>query len=269
MHEHWPWLLGCWVVVMILVPLVSTRGAMGPSAIRVVAASTLAYAIAFDLAFIAQELALVLPKAFVPGLHPILFHNNHDWTGDAPIAELLQGTGALATFALGLAALAFRPRSPTLRLLIAWFAYGALVQSLAQCVVAAILPGNDVGRAFLYLGLTAPVRWAIAMVSMAALIALLRIVAMRLAAAGIGIALAIASLLLGTLLVLPYRVPGSIDQVVFVPVAVAVIGGFWLVRWLGRSAVAAKAAASPRLLAGIAIGLLLLFQIVLRPGIPF
>src|ERR1044072_8261141 len=52
--------------------------------------------LAFNLVFILQDFFLVLPKVLVPGLHPILFHNNHDWSGSDPIAELLQGTGALA-----------------------------------------------------------------------------------------------------------------------------------------------------------------------------
>ena len=32
----------------------------------------------------------------IPGLRPTLYHNNHNWQGDDPIAFLLQGTGALA-----------------------------------------------------------------------------------------------------------------------------------------------------------------------------
>ena len=61
--------------------------------------SMLAYALAFNLTFFIQELFLVLPKAMVPDLTATLFHNNHDWTGTAPIAELFQGTGALAILA--------------------------------------------------------------------------------------------------------------------------------------------------------------------------
>ena len=64
-------------------------------------ASTLAFVLAFNLQFFFQELFLVVPKALTPGLEPTLFHNNHAWTGDRPVAELFQGTGALATLIAG------------------------------------------------------------------------------------------------------------------------------------------------------------------------
>ncbi|MEO6104330.1 MAG: hypothetical protein ABIP44_11945, partial [Pseudoxanthomonas sp.] len=64
---------------------------------RLVALSTLLYVVAFNLVFFVQELFLVLPKAFTPGLRPTLFHNNHLWQGEHALASLFQGTGALAT----------------------------------------------------------------------------------------------------------------------------------------------------------------------------
>lgn len=66
-----------------------------------VALSALLYTVAFNLVFFVQELFLVLPKAFTPGLQPTLFHNNRLWEGEHPLASLFQGTGALATFLLG------------------------------------------------------------------------------------------------------------------------------------------------------------------------
>src|ERR1700733_13788686 len=60
--------------------------------------SALLYALAFNLIFFIQELFLVLPKAFTPGLRPTLFHNNHRWEGDNSLASLFQGTGALGIF---------------------------------------------------------------------------------------------------------------------------------------------------------------------------
>src|ERR1700731_1580515 len=65
-------------------------------------ASALWYALAFNLIFFIQELFLVLPKALTPGLRPILFHNNHRWEGQNPLASLFQGTGALSIFVTGL-----------------------------------------------------------------------------------------------------------------------------------------------------------------------
>src|SRR5262245_10284542 len=63
---------------------------------RLVLTSALACTLAFNLTFFIQELFLVVPKALTPGLSPTLFHNNHTWTGTHPLAELFQGTGALA-----------------------------------------------------------------------------------------------------------------------------------------------------------------------------
>jgi hypothetical protein len=56
----------------------------------------LLYTLAFNLTFFIQELFLVVPKALTPGLRPTLFHNNHLWQGEHPLASLFQGTGALA-----------------------------------------------------------------------------------------------------------------------------------------------------------------------------
>src|SRR5215469_5578919 len=69
---------------------------------RLILASALFCTLAFNLVFFVQELLLTLPKAFVPGVHVWLYHNNHHWTGDAPILSLLQGTGGVADLAMGL-----------------------------------------------------------------------------------------------------------------------------------------------------------------------
>ena len=57
---------------------------------------------AFNLVFFVQELALVIPKSLLPGVHATLFHNNHQWVGDAPHIALLQGTGMVADLVVGL-----------------------------------------------------------------------------------------------------------------------------------------------------------------------
>src|SRR6185312_6064139 len=103
------------------------------------APSILQCALAFNLTFFWQELWLVIPKALTPGLHPVLFHNNHDWTGASRWTELLQGTGALATLASGLAfsgALALGKRaSPGWRLFFFWMAFQGLFQALSQLAI--------------------------------------------------------------------------------------------------------------------------------------
>ena len=63
--------------------------------------SALLYTLAFNLTFFIQELFLVVPKVLTPGLRPTLYHNNHLWLGENPLARLFQGTGALAIFISG------------------------------------------------------------------------------------------------------------------------------------------------------------------------
>jgi hypothetical protein len=104
---------------------------------RLTICSALLYVLAFNLTFFVQELFLVLPKALTPGLRPTLFHNNHRWEGEHPLASLLQGTGALAILASGVVCALLlrrgRGRSGTARLFLIWMAYngffpGASVQ---------------------------------------------------------------------------------------------------------------------------------------------
>src|SRR5207302_1407468 len=133
--------------------------------------SALLYTLAFNLTFFIQELFLVLPKAFLPGVRPTLFHNNDDWVGENPLTSLFQGTGALAIFVSGIAFgfLLHRRavRSSTLRQFIIWMAYHSLFQSLPQAPWGALNTGGDVGVAMHYLGLGPTAQLACALASMA------------------------------------------------------------------------------------------------------
>jgi hypothetical protein len=71
--------------------------------LRLTINSAVLYAFSFNLIFFVQEFFLVLPKALTPGLRPTLFHNNHTWTGENSVANLFQGTGALAIFLAAIA----------------------------------------------------------------------------------------------------------------------------------------------------------------------
>lgn len=251
-----------------------------PWDLRLSLASALFYTLAFNLVFIGQELALAIPKALTPGLHPVLFHNNHTWTGDNPLARLLQGTGVLFDLAAGLVAVLWlartRSRSASLRLLVIWIAYAGLFQGLPQAVAGAVLPGNDLGMAEDYLGLGPG-----AMRGLAAL------ATVGMAAAGLFLAGQVAALappgadrrafvfrtavlpgLAGTLLVLPFRVPGSLEQVVIVPVAVALLGLSWMQAGAWRSTPPVSSDPPRMLLPLLAnLAVLALFQILLRPGV--
>jgi hypothetical protein len=108
--------------------------------------SAMLYALAFNLIFLIQELFLVLPKALTPGLRPTLFHNNHTWTGENPLAHLFQGAGALAIFlsAIGCAYLLRRLPAPSssVRLFLVWMAFNGFFQSLPQVVIGSIRTGE-------------------------------------------------------------------------------------------------------------------------------
>ena len=249
--------------------------------------SLLAYVLAFNLTFFIQELFLVLPKALVPGLQPTLYHNNHNWTGEVAIADLFQGTGALAILVTGLVFALIAARQSRPSFLVLWMAFHGLFQSLPQFVVGAITAGNDVGQAYDYLRLGATGETALALAALAAMpIAGLLLGRRFLAAAWdarqvesargrYGFLLRIAGLpaLAAIPVLILFRVPREFIEVLLPPVLVPLFGFAWLQlaafrpRGEARPGGAAPDRVLPLLLACMA--LLALFQLVLRPGIPF
>jgi hypothetical protein len=235
--------------------------------------------------FFWQELWLVVAKALTPGLHPILYHNNHAWTGDAPNVELLQGSGALATFTSGLTFLVglayVRRASATWRLLLFWMAFQGLNQSLTQLAIGAVLPGNDIGRTLAYLHVGAGAKWGLFAFALAGLAA----AGNSLARAYPGVSVPGATvltrafvqemlliLLPATVLIVPFRVPRDPIEVAFVPLFVNLVGVGWLamgattVRGVRSDIVGRPAVIGPAL---ALVAILLIFQLILRPGIPF
>ncbi len=253
--------------------------------------SALLYALAFNLIFFIQELFLVLPKALTPGLRPTLFHNNHRWEGDNPLASLFQGTGALATLVTGLicAFLLKRGvgRSSAMRLFLIWMAYNGFMQSLPQVVVGSIEPQNDVGMAMEYLQIGAPAKTAAAFVALIAIAAAalkLRGPLLSLAEKADDIAtgrlrtafmlrVAAVPALAAILLIIPFRIPRNWVEVVAVPVVVTIIGVAWIQAgaWAvaGVKAQGTLGSKSAAYACGALLILLLIFQFVLRPGIRF
>jgi hypothetical protein len=249
------------------------------------------YALAFNLIFFVQELFLVLPKAFLPGVRPTLFHNNHAWEGEHPLTRLFQGTGALATLLLGVVCLLLlrrgAGRSIPVRLFLIWVAYCGLFMALPQVVIGALNPGNDVGMAMDYLQFGASAK------VVAALLALITMPILALSLLGPLLTLAdhqsaissagartrflfqIATLptLVGVALILPFRIPREPIEVVLLPVLVTVIGIAWMQAgaWRVRTAQANGSASELRLAVPMSalVLLLLVFQFVLRPGIGF
>jgi len=253
--------------------------------------SALLFALAFNLIFFVQELFLVLPKALTPGLRPILFHNNHTWTGENPLASLFQGTGALAIFITGLGcALLLKRRvggSSSVRLFLIWMAYNGFLQSLPQVVIGAVEPQNDVGMAmdFLHFGATAKTAAALAaLVAIAALALSLRAPLLSVAphAADIGggrarsrfmFRVSTLPALAAILLIVPFRVPRNWVEVVAVPTVVTIIGVAWIQAgaWavVGVQASGRSNSKSTAYALGALLMLLLVFQFALRPGVKF
>jgi hypothetical protein len=277
--------------------LAGTRRWRGPTAPATVSegwpltlSSALLYALAFNATFFIQELFLVIPKALTPGLRPTLFHNNHTWQGDHPLASLFQGTGAAAILLSGLAcAILARPstdRPPTVRLFLIWLTYSGLFMALPQVVMGAVFPRNDVGMAMEYLRLGSPLRVALALAALAAIPPIaLRLVRALLALAGpadlasaearnafVFRAATLPGFLAIPLIVL-FRVPREFVEVVVLPALVTGVGIVWMQAGAWRVAaeprVRGERAPSVTVPAAALAALLLVFQIVLRPGLRF
>ena len=134
--------------------------------------SAVLYALAFNLIFFLQELFLVLGKRAL-GLKAFLYHNNHNWVGEHPMTLLMQGSGALAIFLIGLICLViFRfilYSNNIWKLFVLWLAFHGLIQSIPQVMVAYFAPGTDVGEALVgYLNLSQPFLIILAITSMIA-----------------------------------------------------------------------------------------------------
>lgn len=265
----------------------------GARAWTLVVQSALLCAFAFNLIFFIQELFLVLPKALTPGLRPTLFHNNHHWTGDNPLARLFQGTGALATLITAAACALWlkyrRPQSVTVRLLVIWTIFHGSFEALPQFVIGAFLPQNDVGMAMAYLGLSQAAKWVAALVAVITMIWVARELTrpfLELAAsaqdqiatpggrARAVFRIATLPALVALLLVIPFRVPGTPDQVLLAPVIMITVGILCLQGTAGFATNARPGAASVVLsstlwpLAALLVQLAV-FQLVLRRGIDF
>lgn len=253
--------------------------------------STLLYVLAFNLTFFIQELALVIPKALTPGLRPTLFHNNHSWDGQSPLAALFQGTGALATLATGVACALWLRRgagkSATQRLFLFWMAYSGVFMALPQVAIGALSDKSDVGMAMDYFQLGATSKTIAALAALAFIpLAAISLGRLLLAAVGsqqqIGHAkgrsrLVFMSATLPGMLALPaillFRVPRELIEVLLVPLVVTVVGLAWMQAWAWRARIkaphgAGTAGSIARPLIAV-LCLFLIFQGLLRPGVPF
>lgn len=242
--------------------------------------------IAFNLTFLIQEVFLVLPKALV-GLRPTLFHNDHKWAGSAPIAELFEGTGAVAILITGVTSKALADRqkaTSAVTLLMLWMGFEGLFQSLPQFVLGAMLPGNDVGRAYAYLHLSVVAQ---------AFIAAAALTAIPLAGLWVGRSFlsigadhgdwrsrtaflaqfAAIPALCSVPFIVPFRIPREAVEVVLLPLLVNAMGAAWVLAaaWIPPDPSAIPEPVFRRVWpASFAVLLLLaFFQLVLRHGMRF
>jgi hypothetical protein len=256
---------------------------------RLMASAALWFAIAFNLTFLIQELFLALPKALLPGVHPTLFHNNHTWRGEHPLTSLFQGTGVLATFAsAGVCARLLQRRPPVsrdMRLFLIWMIYDGLLMGLPQIANGAVNGASDAGMAMGYLGLAEETRTVLALMALAAI----PVVALKLTRPLLELAdnpdrlaggrarsvfisnIATVPALIGLLLIIPFRVPREWLEVLAPPVVVTAIGIAWIQagawRMHGVTPAQVVPLRSPRVPLLLLLGLLLVFQLLLRPGI--
>jgi hypothetical protein len=246
--------------------------------LRLALCSALLYTLAFNLTFFIQELFLVVPKALTPGLRPTLFHNNHTWDGDNPLASLFQGTGALATIISGIVCLLLlrgdRVRSTTLRLFLIWMAFHGFFQALPQFFIGALVPGNDVGMAMDYFHLPQAAKWIAASVAVLAMVP----IAARLTRHLLGVShefytIALFPAFAALPLIVAFRVPREMLEVLLPPVLVTIVGltAINTIWWrLRKASVPPEPQAVSIAYPFVAVvALLLAFQLVLRPGIPF
>jgi hypothetical protein len=258
---------------------------------RLTVLSVVLYTLAFNLTFFIQELFLVLPKAFTPGLRVTLFHNNHTWEGEHALVKLFQSTGAAATVLAALICAWLLGRgavsSIAARLFLIWMVYCGFFMALPQVVVGALSGGSDVGMAMDYFGLSTLAKTVAALIALA-LVPLLaqwltrRVLELAASPAQIATRAARSRFVLQTATlpafvavvpILAFRVPREWIEVVLAPLAVTWIGSVWMqagawrietAQARGRTGVAAL---MQPLIATVL--LLLIFQCVLRPGIRF
>lgn len=266
------------------------RGTAVPRvAFRRVAKSTLAFVIAFNLVFLVQELGLVIPKAFVPGLDPILFHNNHNYTPADPIHALMQGGGFVALIVMAFVCSTLLQRDPPrhagARLLLAWLTFWAWVMALIQLPSAVLDPGNDLAKPFEYLGYSTTIQIILGIIGLIGIPVATRAIVPDFLAVGPQpvnrptrrmLRMVLLPTFLGLPIIALFRLPGEIDRVIVSPAIMAIIGVIWLMAWSwmvrpDERTVAPARNFSPipwRWVAATAV-LLAIFQLVLRPGIAF
>ena len=260
-----------------------------PIPVRLIANSAVLYALSYNVIYFIQELFLCLGKQRI-GLTSYLYHNNHNWEGSDPRDQLMQGTGALAIFVLGVILLYvflhIRSNRSWWTLFILWLTFHALIQSLPQVATAPLDPGSDTGQAFVYLNMPAAVNITLAALGILAIVWLSYLFSKYFLALGregqtfdhpfkrfkTVWQVAVLPAILGTILLFPYRIP-PVDRYTMTYMLLLVsIPSVFAFAWVGKAPKAVGSGAYDKVLVipiVLSILVLLFFHIVLRPGVVF
>ncbi len=123
---------------------------------RQLVADALTYALGANLAFLAQEIALVVSKAPLPGVSATLFHNSHDWIGDHPRLDLIQGAGLAGLLVAAVLGLVVARRSGPggfVRGAAWWTCFHGSVAFLVNLASGVVSPDTEAGEFLAALGL--------------------------------------------------------------------------------------------------------------------
>jgi len=172
------------------------------------------------------------------------------------------------------------PRSQGLRMFAIWMALLGLLEALPQVLIGTVIPQNDVGRAMDFLQMSAGAKLAACVAAVVVMATVCRWAAAQILAlaptadARPGFVFRAATLpaLLAIVLIVPFRVPGAPIEVLFPPLVATVTTAVWLQAWSWRAAPAEAPPNRPTSVWAAAVDLatlLVIFQVVLRPGIPF
>ena len=264
-------------------------GSEKQSSWRLIINSAVLYALSYNIIYFIQELFLALGKQWI-GLTAYLYHNNHNWEGSDPRDQLMQGSGALAIFILGIILLYLYWRMRDSRswwtLFVLWLTHQALIQSLPQLSTAPMDPGSDTGQAMVYLDMPWAVNIILAAASILAIIGLSYLFSryfLRLGREGQVIdhpfkrfrmvwQAAVLPAILGTILLFPYRIP-PVDRYTMTYMLLLIsVPSVFAFAWVGRAPGPVGNQSSDKVLIVpivLSVLVLLFFQLVLRPGVVF
>ena len=250
--------------------------------------SAVLYALAFNLIFFLQELFLVLGKKAL-GLEAFLYHNNHNWVGEHPMTLLMQGSGALAIFLIGLICLAifrFILNSKSIwKLFVLWLAFHGLIQSIPQVMVAYLDPSTDVGEALVgYLNLSQPFLIILAITSITATVMiciwfsrqLLEFVSKDVDLNNPKVKfkyirfIAVGAAIMGSILVVPFRIPPIGQAIAPFFILVFSIPWIWSAAAMSKPSIRTSNRINEKIYWSpivLLILLLIFFRMVLAPGV--